>query len=267
MWPLDSLGDRRPGFERARSLVTGQIEQGTVSELETAQGRAWLEEARHLIQRSRAAERRREESASVIELPPVISVSNFVNIVDDEQATGEQLNRPMPRKPSLAARKGTTFHAYLEEHYQRQASFDFDEPWADTGTDEELGLSDLAEKFRSSEWAARQAHAVEVLIETKVGGQRVKGRVDAVFQYEDGSWDLVDWKTGRVPTGKELETKALQLALYRLGWSQLTGVPEREIGAAFYYVDSQETVRPESLPEREELNRMFSRRVSQSPES
>ena len=267
MWPLESLGDRRRGFERARSRVVSQIEQGAVGELETAQGRAWLDEARHLIQRSRAAEARRQRAASVIELPPVISVSNFVNIVDDEQATGEQLNRPMPRKPSLAARKGTTFHAYLEEHYQRQASFDFDEPWADTGTDEELGLAGLAEKFRSSEWAARQAHAVEVLIETKVGGQRIKGRVDAVFRHEDGTWDLVDWKTGRVPTGKDLETKSLQLALYRLGWSQLTGVPEHEIGAAFYYVDSQVTVRPEALPERHELDRMFSEKVSWVPDA
>jgi DNA helicase-2/ATP-dependent DNA helicase PcrA len=266
VWPMDPLGARRLGFETAVTRVRQAREQQSAESrgpvLRTGQGRAWAAEAALLLRQAQRTAQARADEAQMIEVPEVISVSSFVGLADGDRTTVEQLNRPMPRKPSLAARRGTTFHAHLEEHYQRQPSLDVEGLWADEDLDEEAGVSALFEKFAASEWAGRTAHAVEMLIETKIAGQRVKGRVDAIFRNSDGTWDLVDWKTGRRPTGRDLEIKSLQLALYRLGWAQLTGSPLESIHAAFFYVDSGETVRPEPLASPEELERLFTDQVS-----
>jgi DNA helicase-2/ATP-dependent DNA helicase PcrA len=74
--------------------------------------------------------------------------------------------------------------------------------------------------------------------------------MDAVFRYGDGGavrWDVVDWKTGRRPSGEDAEAAAVQLAAYRLAWAELQGVPLESVGAAFHYVRSGETVRPVDL--------------------
>ena len=36
----------------------------------------------------------------------------------------------------------------------------------------------------------------------------------------------------------------MQLAVYRLAWSRLVGVPLEEVSAAFFYAASGQTVRP-----------------------
>jgi DNA helicase-2/ATP-dependent DNA helicase PcrA len=75
--------------------------------------------------------------------------------------------------------------------------------------------------------------------------------MDAVFRYPELGggyrWDVVDWKTGRRPTGADAEAASVQLAAYRLAWAELTGVPLEDVGAAFHYVRSGETVRPVDL--------------------
>jgi DNA helicase-2/ATP-dependent DNA helicase PcrA len=63
----------------------------------------------------------------------------------------------------------------------------------------------------------------------------------------DGMVDVVDWKTGRPPSGTEAEAAAVQLAVYRLAWHHLGGVPLERIRAAFHYVGHNRTVRPADL--------------------
>ncbi len=58
---------------------------------------------------------------------------------------------------------------------------------------------------------------------------------------------MVDWKTGRQPTGREAEAAAVQLAVYRLAWAELAGVPVERVGAGFHYVRDGVTVRPADL--------------------
>ncbi|GAA1352452.1 ATP-dependent DNA helicase [Falsarthrobacter nasiphocae] len=269
-WPLDPLGSRRPGFEAAQRAVIAALggadgagEPASARPRSTL-GEAWAAEAQRLVALAHAESERRAEEAGILEIPPVISVSSFVGIAGEGQSAAEQLARPIPRRPSLAARRGTTFHAYVEEHFQRSAGFDFDELWSDSDEAEDLELDRLKENFLASEWAERSADGVEVLIETKISGQRIKGRVDAIFHNADGTWELLDWKTGRVPTGDDLRVKSLQLALYRLGWAQLKGVPEESVSACFYYVDSNTVVRPDPLPTASELTALFASRVERT---
>ena len=57
------------------------------------------------------------------------------------------------------------------------------------------------------------------------------------YGVEDDGFLLVDWKTNRTATADPL-----QLALYRLAWSELHDVPLDRVRAAFYYVRTGEVV-------------------------
>jgi ATP-dependent DNA helicase UvrD/PcrA len=56
---------------------------------------------------------------------------------------------------------------------------------------------------------------------------------------------VVDWKTGRSDAADPL-----QLAIYRLAWAEAYGLPVEQIDAIFYYVRSDEILRPTALLDR-----------------
>jgi DNA helicase II / ATP-dependent DNA helicase PcrA len=159
----------------------------------------------------------------------------------------------MPRPPAPHALRGTEFHRWLEERFGQPQLIDADElPGANDdldGTDPDPQLADLKVAFEASEWADRQPIGVEVPFETLIGGRLIRGRIDAIFaDAPDGTFDVVDWKTGRPPsTAAERRAVAVQLAAYRLAWAGLAGVPVAAVRAAFYYVRARVTVRPADL--------------------
>jgi DNA helicase-2/ATP-dependent DNA helicase PcrA len=83
-------------------------------------------------------------------------------------------------------------------------------------------------------------------------GIAVRGRIDAVFPRAGGGFTVVDWKTGRKPTGEVARTRALQLAAYRVAYARLRRLDVEDVDAAFYYAGTGETVWPE-LPDEDEL--------------
>ncbi|HEU5267755.1 MAG TPA: PD-(D/E)XK nuclease family protein, partial [Jatrophihabitans sp.] len=112
----------------------------------------------------------------------------------------------------------------------------------------------LQQAFLASAWAERTPHDVEVAFETEIAGITVRGRMDAVFAGDAAStWFIVDWKTGRPPTGAasvDRAAAAVQLAAYRLAWARLRGIPDDQlhrVRAAFHYVRTGETVEPTAL--------------------
>jgi DNA helicase-2/ATP-dependent DNA helicase PcrA len=64
---------------------------------------------------------------------------------------------------------------------------------------------------------------------------------------------VIDWKTGRRPTGADAAAAAVQLAAYRMAWASLAGVPVERVRAGFYYVRDRVTVRPPDLPDADAL--------------
>ena len=64
---------------------------------------------------------------------------------------------------------------------------------------------------------------------------------------------MVDWKTGRSEAADPL-----QLAIYRLAWAEAYGLPVEEIDAIFYYVRTDEIVRPAALPDRPAIESILS---------
>lgn len=206
------------------------------------------------------ARRRLASDSLEVELPGHISASLLVELGNDPQAVTRQLRRPVPRRPGMAARKGTAFHAWVEEYFGQTGQLDLDEaPGADNYVDVAYGLDALQEVFRSSSWANRTPAFLEAPIETRVADVVVRGRIDAVFRDDDGCWDLIDWKTGAAPAAAKLGARSVQLALYRLAWSRLHGVPLESVRAAFYYVGQDKLIRPHDLAGEAELERMVAR--------
>nr|WP_245953463.1 ATP-dependent DNA helicase [Arthrobacter silvisoli] len=218
----------------------------------------WAEEADLLLKRSR-----QRKPVQDIHLPGHISASMFVELGDDPDAVLAQLRRPVPREPGVAARKGTAFHSWVEEYFGTTGMLDFgEEAGADAHIDAAYGLDDMVDTFKHSEWAHRAPAFVEVPVETSIAGVVVRGRIDAVFRNADGTWELVDWKTGRRPSGGRLASRSVQLAVYRLAWARLKGVPLETVSAAFYYVPDDAVVRPHDLGSETELEAIITEALS-----
>jgi DNA helicase-2/ATP-dependent DNA helicase PcrA len=247
---------RRKAMDRAAERLLTEIaavEAGTQG-LRAGQGlrpqaAGWEREAALLLERRARRARSRD-----VHLPGHISASTLVDLGEDAEAVVQRLRRPVPREPGMSARKGTAFHAWVEEYFGTAGMLDLGEaPGSDNHIDEAYGLDDMVATFKDSRWAHRSPAYVEVPVETRIGDVVVRGRIDAVFRDADGGWDLVDWKTGRRPSAGQLKTKSVQLAVYRLAWARLKGVPLEEVRAAFFYVADNHVVRPHDLASGTEL--------------
>ncbi|NJP32314.1 ATP-dependent helicase [Micromonospora thermarum] len=207
----------------------------------------WRREADLLL--AERAELTRQSGPVEVALPGQLSVTQLVALRRDPAGLARTLRRPLPSEPNPYARRGTAFHAWLEQRFGADRLLDVDElpgaADADAAPDE--ALAELQERFLASEWADRTPVEVEVPFATVIAGIVVRGRMDAVFARPGGRFDVVDWKTGRQPTGPAAEAAAVQLAVYRLAWAELVGVPVDRIGAAFHYVRDGVTVRPVDL--------------------
>ncbi|MCF3140269.1 ATP-dependent helicase [Paenarthrobacter sp. AR 02] len=254
---------RRVAMDQAAALVRGFMEGHSSSEAsDDVSGMAarWSQEAELLLDRQRM-----RSSVQDVHLPSHISASLFVDLGSDPTAVLSQLRRPVPREPGISARKGTAFHAWVEEYFGSTGMLDLDEaPGSDAHIDEAYGLDEMVSAFKQSEWAHRAPAFVEVPVETRIGDVVVRGRIDAVFRDSDGRWQLIDWKTGRRPSGQQLASRAVQLAVYRLAWARLQGVPLDDVSAAFYYVVDDSVVRPHDLGTAEELEEIIERALKNS---
>ena len=197
--------------------------------------------------RARPAARAGDGPVEVL-LPARLSVSALVALARDPDEFARQVRRPMPQPPAGQARKGTAFHRWLEERFGQQRLIDDDDLFAEEEEAPDENLIELRAQFEAGEWGGRWPREVEVPFDMLIGDRQVRGRIDAVFADPAGTFDVVDWKTGRPPRSRsEKDAVAVQLAAYRLAWSALADVPLGRVRAAFYYVRRDQTVRPADL--------------------
>lgn len=240
-----------------------------------AEARSWQQDIEILLAER---EQRARRGAEQVELPAHLSTSALVALAASTERFTAQLRRPMPQAPARSARRGTAFHAWVEQHYSRAAFVDVvDLPGSaddDLETEQAASLATMQEHFLASEWATRTPLEVETTLETVIDGIAVRGRVDAVFagppdepdtpeqpdkpvgaerDTKSGpQWVVVDWKTGTPPTGRDAAVRAVQLAAYRLAWARLHGAAPEQVRAAFFYAATGETVWP-ALPDEAEI--------------
>lgn len=201
-----------------------------------------------LLLAERAAARHDRAHGPADRLPSHLSTSALVELSSDRAGFLLRHRRPVPEPPAPAARAGTAFHAWVEQHYSAASLVDLDELPGAVGPGPDAHLAVLRANFLNSQWASREPLAVEVSVETVIAGQPVRGRIDAVFPDGAGGVVIVDWKTGRPGPPSEQRHRALQLAAYRLAYSRLVGLPIERVAAVFFHAATGETVRPD-LPD------------------
>jgi DNA helicase-2/ATP-dependent DNA helicase PcrA len=197
-----------------------------------------------------------KSSKQNIVLPTRLSVSTLLYLANDPQELALKLRRPMPNHIDKYARRGTEFHLWLENHFKHPSLISMDDLFNnDLSSDlmQDAPLDKLQNAWLGSEWANREPVAVEVGFETMIDTTLIRGRIDAVYQTTADHYEVVDWKTGKVKSGQDLQTAAIQLAMYRLAYSKLKSVPIENISAAFHYVIDNETVRPADILNESEL--------------
>ena len=167
-----------------------------------------------------------EQTASADPAPAPLSVTGLVTLSGCPlRYYWSEVDR-LPRRPSPALRRGVEVHRKIElfnrgtisfddlddDLYDLPAGFEDREPGrGDSFAGRGPGRGDSFEVFLASRFAAKTPRFIESPIDLKIGNARVRGRIDAVYEDEDGSWEIVDYKSGRNPGD---ESALVQLQAY-----------------------------------------------------
>lgn len=177
-----------------------------------------------------------------VPLPPSLAVSGVIAAHREPAEFARRLARPMPRQPSRAAQFGIRFHEWVQRQFGQHTLLapEADEVSALTVKDED-DFQDVCARFLAGRFGSLAPVALEVPFAMSVGGQLIRGRIDAVYPgAAPGTYLVVDWKTGRSETADPL-----QLSCYRLAWAGMRGIDPVAVSAAFYWVRSDEVEYPD----------------------
>lgn len=176
--------------------------------------------------------------------PPALSVSGLVTYARCPRQFYWTVVRPLPRRPSAAARLGTEIHRWIEQRAGRQLTLIEPEPDdADELDPDRLpGGPDVAAglraSFLASAWADLDPVRVEAPFVLVAGGHLVRGRIDAVYE-RDGRTELVDFKTGR-PAAAGDRAAGTQLDLYGLAAVDAWAADSERLRTTYCYLRAGE---------------------------
>ncbi len=180
----------------------------------------------------------------LVYLPSRLSVSTLIALKSNPDELALTIRRPMPHHIDQYAKRGTEFHLWVERQFG--ANTLFDEDLFDPMPINDVTLSELQTTWLASSWAKRTPISVEEGFETVIAGIVLRGRIDAVYRDGD-TYEIIDWKTGRIKEGDDLESATIQLAMYRLAYSKLHNIPIEKVRAGFYYVADDRAIYREQL--------------------
>src|ERR671919_372838 len=151
--------------------------------------------------------------------PTTLSVTGVIDYAKCPKLFYWSQVRPLPRRPNQRARLGSEVHRWIELQSRGQATLLDVDDLPDLSTEERLGEPEPAEGLREVWRRSRFAERVPLFTERPfllyLDGMVVGGRIDAIFGEADGPWEVVDYKTGRMPAEDDRLT-GLQLDLYAL---------------------------------------------------
>lgn len=208
---------------------------------------------------------RRDEIAEQLQLPGApraspapdkrfrsMSVSSLVQFSRCPRQFYWTVVKPLPRRSSAAARRGQDIHRWIELRSVGQerlagpgGSLDAVSGRAGDGAtgheDPESTVpfeQQLKSTWRSSRFSASIPRFTEQAIVIALrGGLTVRGRIDAVYVHEDGTWELVDYKTGREPDRDDAAAR-LQLAIYSLAAQEVWKIDPRRLTLTYFFLGS-----------------------------
>jgi DNA helicase-2/ATP-dependent DNA helicase PcrA len=151
----------------------------------------------------------------------------------------------IPREQTLQQRFGILVHQVLERFHSQLADIESGDGWTDVQPNEENlfalfetgwrrgGFGDSNEERQLHEMARealtrydkrfRSEESTPVWFERsfafRLGDHLLRGRVDRVDRHPDGSYELIDYKTGKARSKSQLKDD-VQLSLYQLGAQQ-----------------------------------------------
>jgi DNA helicase II / ATP-dependent DNA helicase PcrA len=259
VWPALPSHAEVDRLRRSAELVetarASDAEPGRLEGLSLVAAARWQRDSGLLLEEIKRSRVRTVE----VPVPSRLTTSQVVALARDPNAFAASLARPMPSAPVEQARRGSRFHRWVEELYGASPLLQPDDlPGAEDVDIPDDQLAELQQQFLAAGWAERQPVAVEAPFEMVVGGRLLRGRIDAVYRDDDGSHDVIDFKTGAVPAGRDFEAAALQLSIYRLAWADLIDVDPATVRAGFLYVRTGQLKRPERLLDRAELDALLS---------
>ena len=133
----------------------------------------------------------------------------------------------LPRRPSAARRRGVDVHRRIELHHRGGLPpEEAEESLYDLPGGDGTGRGDPFAVFRASRFAGLTPVLVEAPFELQLGAARLAGRIDAVYQSEEGVWEVVDFKSGRRHPDPALrvQLEAYAVAVHEAGFP---AAPER----------------------------------------
>jgi DNA helicase-2/ATP-dependent DNA helicase PcrA len=204
------------------------------------------ETAAHLVEREGAA-------GSPPELPSSVSVAGLLEYARCPKRFYWSTVRPLPRFSGPAARIGTQVHAWIERRSSGQTSLlELDEP-PDLTAEELAGEPGRMERLQRVFLESRFATAPPLFAERPfllyVEGFVMGGRIDAIFGTPEGPWEVVDYKTGRMPPEEDL-LAGLQLDLYALACTEVWRKRPEDLTLTYFYLGTgEEATRPAGDPE------------------
>ncbi|MEA2403534.1 MAG: ATP-dependent helicase UvrD/PcrA, partial [Thermoleophilaceae bacterium] len=162
----------------------------------------------------------------------------------------------IPQEPSINQRFGIVLHQVLERFHGPEmngaGSLDqlmalFESSWRRNGfgysNDDrqfrEKAVSSLRRYWESHQEGDGKPAWIERSFSFRLGRHLLRGRVDRVDRHSDGSYELIDYKTGKPKTADQLR-EDVQLSVYQMGAREAWGLETS--AQSYYYVLEDEKV-------------------------
>jgi DNA helicase-2/ATP-dependent DNA helicase PcrA len=144
-----------------------------------------------------------DEAPAQPSVPDILSATSLVRLGTND-ITAWDLVRPLPDRPTTARRIGTEVHRRIEEQSRGMSPFadetELDKP---SKIAKSSLITELIDNWQGSGYAERKIAElpsgepmVELPFALRWNGRIVRGRIDAVYETEEGGLEIVDFKTG-----------------------------------------------------------------------